>query len=147
MNLTDINLVELPHKSRRRIGRGRASGQGCTAGKGNKGQKARTGHSRQAANEGGQLPLFRRIPKRGFNNYRYRTEYAPVNVGWLQELQASIIDPALLMQVGLVDGPNDGIKVLGEGELTRAVTVKAHKFSATARQKIEAAGGKVEVIT
>ena len=147
MNLTDINKVRLPNKPKRRIGRGRASGQGCTAGKGNKGQKARSGYSRGAAHEGGQLPLFRRIPKRGFNNARYRKEYVPINVGQLEKLDAEVIDPVVLREAGLVTKVVSGIKILGDGQLTRAVTVKAHKFSSTARSKIEAAGGKVEELS
>lgn len=146
MNLTDINKVSTGRRGRKRIGRGPGSGQGCTSGKGHKGHKARSGYSRRAAHEGGQLPLFRRIPKRGFNNKVFRTEYSPVNVGQLAELGADTIDPVLLEKAGLVHEKRAGVKVLGDGKVDRALTVKAHRFSKSARSKIEAAGGTVEVI-
>lgn len=147
MNLNDINPVDLSNRRRRRVGRGQGSGNGKTAGRGSKGQKARSGYSRSAAHEGGQLPLFRRIGKRGFNNAVFRTEYAIVNLSQLNDLEQDVIDPVVLTEARIVSKMKAGIKVLGDGDLSRAVTVRAHKFSKSARQKIEAAGGKVEVIS
>lgn len=128
-----------------RVGRGQSSGLGKTSGRGNKGQKARTGNMHFAGFEGGQSPLSRRLPKRGFTNI-HREEFEVVNVGALAELPAgSVLDVAALVEAGLV---KDGrpVKVLGEGELTIALTVHAHKFSAAAKAKIEGAGGKAEPI-
>jgi large subunit ribosomal protein L15 len=136
-------------KEKKRVGRGQASGTGKTAGRGGKGQKARTGNMNFAGFEGGQMPLQRRLPKRGFTNY-FRVEYALVNVGDLEALPAETtrgaVGPAELFAAGLFKVHRDGLKVLGDGELTRPVTVRAHKFSASAREKIEKAGGKCEVI-
>jgi large subunit ribosomal protein L15 len=126
---------------------GRASGHGKTSGRGGKGQTARTGSSIRPGFEGGQMPLIRRIPKRGFNNARFATRYIPVNVGALNRFEdGTRVDEALLRQTGLANGRADGIKILGEGELTRKLTVCAHAFSASARAKIEQAGGTVEVV-
>ena len=128
-----------------RRGRGHGSGNGKTAGKGHKGQKARSGAPRPGF-EGGQMPLYRRIPKRGFTNI-WGTEYTIVNVDDLNKFEAgTVVNQALLEEAGVVKQVKDGIKILGEGELKVALTVQADKFSKTAAEKIEAAGGKAEVI-
>lgn len=133
-------------KQSKRIGRGHGSGQGKTAGKGHKGQKARSGGSIRPGFEGGQTSLARRIPKRGFNNI-FRTEYAIVNVSDLEKFtDGTVVDTELLKASGLVKKELDGVKILGNGELTKNLTVKAAKFSAAAKEKIEKAGGKAEVM-
>jgi large subunit ribosomal protein L15 len=133
-------------KERTRVGRGQASGQGKTAGRGNKGQKARTGNMHFAGFEGGQSPLQRRLPKRGFTNI-HRVEYAVVNLDQLAEFEAgSNVDSAKLIEAGFLRDTKKPVKILGSGELTTALTVHAHKFSASAKSKIEAAGGKAEAI-
>ena len=132
---------------RKRVGRGPGSGNGKTAGKGHKGQNARSGGGVRVGFEGGQLPLFRRLSKRGFNNYNFRTVYATVNVSDLNKFDDNtVVTPELLIESGLVTKELDGIKVLGNGELTKKLTVKANKFSLTAKEKIEKNGGIVEVI-
>ena len=134
-------------KTRKRVGRGAGSGLGKTSGKGHKGQNARSGGGVRVGFEGGQLPLFRRLSKRGFNNYEFRTVYATVNVGDLDRFEeGTIVTPELLIETGLVKKELDGIKVLGNGELTKKLTVKANKFSNSAKTKIENIGGKTEVI-
>lgn len=131
----------------KRIGRGPASGQGKTAGKGHKGQKARAGRGMNPGFEGGQMPLQRRLPKRGFNNI-FAKEIAIVNLSALEEVfeNGAVIDTEALLSSGLVKKELDGIKVLGHGELTKKFTVKANAFSKSAKEKIEAAGGTAEVI-
>ena len=134
-------------KNRKRIGRGPGSGNGKTAGKGQKGQNARSGGGVRPGFEGGQLPLFRRLSKRGFNNYNFRTVYATVNVGDLNVFEeGTTVTVELLKEAGLVKKELDGIKILGNGELTKKLTVKADKFSSTAKEKIENVGGTTEVI-
>mgnify|MGYP003417814284 FL=1 len=134
-------------KTRKRVGRGAGSGLGKTSGKGHKGQNARSGGGVRPGFEGGQLPLFRRLSKRGFNNYNFRTVYATVNVGDLERFEeGTTVTKELLVEVGLVKKELDGIKVLGNGELTKKLTVKANKFSSTAKAKIENVGGTTEVI-
>lgn len=132
-------------RGRKRVGRGNASGKGTTAGKGTKGQKSRSGKPNHPGFEGGQSPLYRRLArKRGFVN-RTRVEYEPVNVGALAQFDAnSVVTPDALLAAGLVKHPRMPVKVLADGELGVALTVRAHRFSAAARQKIEAAGGRVE---
>jgi large subunit ribosomal protein L15 len=132
-------------KEKKRVGRGQASGTGKTAGRGGKGQKARTGNMNFIGFEGGQMPIQRRVPKRGFSN-PFRVEYALINVGDLESLGLPEVDLEKLLEVGAVKAAKDGLKVLGDGELTKAVSVKAHKFSASAKEKIEKAGGKAEQI-
>ena len=132
-------------KEKKRVGRGQASGTGKTAGRGGKGQKARTGNMNFIGFEGGQMPLQRRVPKRGFTN-PFRIEYALVNVGVLEGLGLTEVDLDKLVEAGAVKSKKDGLKILGDGDLTKAVTVKAHKFSASAKEKIEKAGGKAEQI-
>ena len=140
-------LENLNTKTRKRVGRGPGSGTGKTSGKGHKGQNARSGGGVRPGFEGGQLPLFRRLSKRGFNNYNFRTVYATVNVGDLERFEeGTTVTKELLIEVGLVKKELDGIKVLGNGELTKKLTVKANKFSSTAKAKIENVGGTTEVI-
>src|SRR5205814_3051012 len=133
-------------KEKKRVGRGQASGLGKTAGRGGKGQKARTGNMNFIGFEGGQMPIQRRIPKRGFTNY-FRVEYAVVNVGLLDNLESSgTITAESLEEAGAIKRHKDGLKILGDGEVTKAITVRANKVSASAREKIEKAGGKIELI-
>ena len=130
-----------------RKGRGAGSGNGKTAGKGHKGQNARSGGGVRPGFEGGQLPLYRKLPKRGFNNARFGTKYAVINVGALNKFNdGDVVDSVLLLKSGLIDSVADGVKILGEGELTKKLTVQAKVFSASAKEKIEAVGGKTEVV-
>ena len=146
MKLHEMKYTEGARKNRKRVGRGNASGTGTTAGKGHKGQKARSGGGVRLGFEGGQTPLSRRLPKRGFTNFN-RKEYAIVNVESLNVFEdGTVVTPELLKETGLVKKELDGVKVLGNGELTKKLTVKASKFSASAVEKIEAIGGKAEVI-
>ena len=134
------------HK-RKIVGRGRGSGLGKTSGKGHKGQNARSGGGVRAIFEGGQTPLYRRLPKRGFNNYEFAIKYAVINVGDLNRFEdGTVVSPALLKEVGLVKKQLDGIKVLGNGILEKKLTIEANKFSKTALEKIEASGSKFEVM-
>ncbi len=134
------------NKASKRIGRGHGSGNGKTAGKGHKGQNARSGGGVRIGFEGGQMPLARRIPKRGFNNI-FATKYAIVNVSDLNKFkEGTVVDTELLVASGLVKKINDGVKILGNGDLTVSLTVKAAKFSQSAIEKIEKAGGKAEVM-
>jgi large subunit ribosomal protein L15 len=133
---------------RKRLGQGESSGRGKTAGRGGKGQTARSGSSIRVGFEGGQMPLIRRIPKRGFNNTRFATTYLPVNVGELNEFQdGARVDETALRSVGLANGSACGIKILGSGELTKKLTVVVNAISASAKTKIEAKGGSVEIVT
>jgi large subunit ribosomal protein L15 len=130
----------------KRLGCGESSGHGKTSGKGHKGQKARSGGSIRLGFEGGQMPLIRRLPKRGFNNAAFRTSYAIVNLGALEQFEdGTQVTEQLLREKGLVHGSFDGLKILGRGQLTRKLTVEANKFSQSARQGIEKAGGSVVV--
>lgn len=146
MNLSEIHPPRGQTQRRKRVGRGFGSGIGKTAGRGEKGQKSRRGYSRRRGFEGGQMPLIRRVPKRGFHNL-FRKEFAIVNVGRLEKLEGDTFDPEVLQQNGVVKKLGAGLKILGTGELSRAVTVSAHRFSKSAREKIEKAGGKVEVLS
>jgi large subunit ribosomal protein L15 len=147
MKLHELTIPAGSTKERKRIGRGTSSGQGKTAGKGHKGQKARAGRGMRIGFLGGQMPLQRRIPKRGFNNI-FRTEYAIVNVADLEKLfeAGATVDAQALIEVGKVKKLLAGVKVLGNGELTKKLTVKAAKVSEAAKAKIEAAGGTVEEV-
>lgn len=146
MQVHDLGAPAGARRERKRVGRGLGSGLGKTAGKGHKGQKARAGASLRPGFEGGQMPLQRRLPKRGFTNI-FRTEYATVNLERLGKFPAgSEVSPESLLATGTLRSLRDGVKILGGGELDRPLTVRAHAFSRTAREKIEAAGGKVEVI-
>jgi len=131
---------------RKRLGQGESSGHGKTSGRGGKGQTARSGSSIRIGFEGGQMPLIRRIPKRGFNNARFATTYIAVNVGELNKFDdGAKVDEAALRAVGLASGRASGVKILGDGELSKKLTVKVSAFSASARAKIEAKGGTCEV--
>ena len=140
MGRYEIKPADGSRSNRKRIGRGVGSGLGKTAGKGMKGQKSRSGYSRRPWFEGGQMPLQRRIPKRGFTNI-FKVSYQVVNLGDLEKLKADEVDQVSLAEAGLVRTPRKPVKILGEGELTRKVTVKADAFSNSARQAIESAGG------
>ena len=147
MKLHNLSPAEGSVKESFRKGRGAGSGNGKTAGKGHKGQNARSGGGVRPGFEGGQLPLYRKLPKRGFNNYRFGKQYAIVNVELLNKFaDGDVVDSAALLAKGLVNDLFDGVKVLGEGELTKKLTVKAAVFSASAKEKIEAVGGKTEVV-
>jgi large subunit ribosomal protein L15 len=146
MKLHEIKPAPGSTKRRKVVGRGRGSGHGTTAGRGGKGQTARTGSSIPAWFEGGQMPLIRRLPKRGFTNI-FKKDYAIINIEILDRFESGQeVTPALLVSQGLIRSRHDGVKVLGTGALTKALTVHAHKFSQSAAAKIEAAGGKVQVI-
>ena len=146
MKLHELKPAAGSKKAPKRVGRGTGSGLGRNAGKGEKGQNARSGGGVRPGFEGGQLPLFRRLAKRGFNNYNFRTVYSTVNVGDLNRFEdGTVVDIALLKEVGLINKELDGVKVLGNGQLTKKLTVKATAFSESAKEKIEAAGGKAEV--
>ena len=146
MKLHELSPAAGSTKEAKRIGRGHGSGNGKTAGKGHKGQKARSGSGMRAGFEGGQMPLQRRDPKRGFNNI-FATKFAIVNVADLDVFEANaVIDTQALQDKGLVKKLYDGVKILGNGDISKSLTVKASAFSESAKQKIEAAGGKAEVI-
>ena len=146
MKLDELKPAPGSNKKRKRVGRGDGSGHGKTSGRGHKGQGARSGGNTKPGFEGGQMPLQRRLPKRGFHN-PFRVEFAVVNLGQLDKLPAgSEVTPENLAEHGLVNGKNRRVKILGEGSLSKALIVKAHGFSATAKEKIEAAGGKAELI-
>jgi large subunit ribosomal protein L15 len=147
MKLHELQPSEGSKFSRKRVGRGTGSGLGKTSGRGHKGQNARSGGGVRPGFEGGQNPLYRRVPKRGFNNDRFATIYAIVNLDQLNRFAAGTeVTPELLLSEGILKNPKDGIKILGNGDLTVQLTVKAHKFSQSAADKIQAAGGKTEVI-
>ena len=146
MRLDELKPPQGAKKKAKRVGRGPGSGSGKTAGRGNKGQGSRAGGLKAAGFEGGQMPLQRRVPKRGFNN-PFRKRYAEVNVRELERFAAdTVVDESILRQSGLVRGAWDGVKILGTGQVTKALVVKVHRYSGTAREKIEAAGGRIEVI-
>ncbi len=146
MRLEELKPSQGARKKAKRVGRGPGSGSGKTASKGHKGQKARSGGVKGPGFEGGQMPLQRRLPKRGFTNI-FRKEYAVVNVGDLARVGGSgPVTPEVLLEKGLVSDLKDGIKILGTGEIKTGLTVRAHKFSKSAADKIQAAGGKAEVI-
>ncbi|HHV31397.1 50S ribosomal protein L15 [Caproiciproducens sp. LBM24188] len=146
MKLHDLTAVPGSTKEPKRIGRGHGSGQGKTAGKGHKGQKARAGRGMRPGFEGGQMPMQRRIPKRGFNNIFAKTIVA-VNVGTLNQFEdGAVVDTQALIDAGIVKTCCDGVKVLGNGKLEKKLTVKVNAFSESAKSKIESAGGKAEVI-
>ena len=147
MKLHELSPQEGSVKERFRKGRGAGSGNGKTAGKGHKGQNARSGGGVRPGFEGGQLPLYRKLPKRGFNNSRFGKLYTIVNVQSLNKFNdGDTVDAAALLAAGVINVVNDGIKVLGEGEITKKLTVKAAVFSDSAKEKIEAVGGKSEVV-
>ncbi|NQT85837.1 50S ribosomal protein L15 [bacterium] len=142
MNLTDLNNICGSHKKRMRVGRGRGSGKGKTSGTGHNGQNSRSGSGAGLLYEGGQMPLFRRLPRRGFNNANFTTRYAVVNVAALEAFDdGQEVTPESLLEAGVIHRIEEGLKILGNGELTKKLTVKAHKFSKSASEKIEQAGG------
>jgi large subunit ribosomal protein L15 len=147
MRLHDLKPRPGAKHRTKRLGQGESSGHGKTSGRGGKGQTARSGSSIRIGFEGGQMPLIRRIPKRGFNNKRFATRYLGVNVGALEQFDNSArVDETVLRAAGLANGRASGIKILGDGELNKKLTVSAHAFSASARTKIEAKGGTCEVV-
>jgi large subunit ribosomal protein L15 len=147
MGLHNLKPAKGSVRNRKRVGRGPGSGLGKTAGRGEKGQKSRSGFSRKPGFEGGQMPLHRRVPKRGFSNHPFKKEFATVNLGRLDVFEAgTIVTPELLLKAGIVRRLRDGLKVLGDGALTKALTVHAHRFSAKAKEAITGLGGKAEVL-
>lgn len=147
MKLHELVANEGAKQTKKRVGRGAGSGLGKTSGKGQKGQKARSGVSISATFEGGQLPLYRRLPKRGFSNAKFKIEYAVINLDDLNRFEnGTVVTPALLKETGIVKKGLDGIKVLGDGKLEKKLTIQANKFSASALEKIEKSGSKAEVI-
>ena len=147
MKLHELSPAEGSVKENYRKGRGAGSGNGKTAGKGHKGQNARSGGGVRPGFEGGQLPLYRKLPKRGFNNFRFGKTYAIINVQSLNKFNdGEVVDAAALLSAGIIHNVFDGVKVLGEGEIAKKLTVKAAIFSASAKEKIEAVGGKTEVV-
>lgn len=147
MKLHELSSLEGSVKNRKRVGRGPGSGTGKTSGKGEKGQNARSGGGVRVGFEGGQLPLFRRLSKRGFNNYEFRTVYSTVNVEDLNRFEdGQVVDIKALKEARLINKELDGVKILGGGELTKKLTVKANAFTKSAKEKIETIGGKTEVI-
>ncbi|MEI9812490.1 MAG: 50S ribosomal protein L15 [Acidobacteriota bacterium] len=145
MNLSQLRPPKGQKQKQQRVGQGMGTGRGKFSGRGAKGAKSISGYSRMRGFEGGQMPLHRRLPKRGFTNI-FRTEYSIVNVASLDRLDGTSFDPQSLLKAGVIHKLKDGLKILGMGELTRAITVKAHIFSASAAEKIKAAGGTVEII-
>jgi len=143
------SLSKTPEKKAKKlVGRGPGSGLGKTSGRGEKGQKARSGASIPAWFQGGQSPLFRRLPKRGFNNTRFETKFATINLNDLNEFfnDGDVVTPEILREKGIIKKQLSGVKILGDGELTKKITIKANRFSSKAVSKIESAGGKAEVI-
>jgi large subunit ribosomal protein L15 len=148
MGLDNLKPAKGATGSRKRVGRGPGSGMGKTSTRGEKGHKSRSGYRHRIGFEGGQMPLHRRIPKRGFTNARFKKQYAYVNLGSLESFEpGTIVTPEVLLEHGLIKKLMDGVKVLGNGSLTKPLTVQAHKFSASAQEKIASLGGKAEVLT
>ena len=148
MKINELKPAEGSKKRPKRIGRGLGSGHGRYSTKGIKGQKSRSGGAKGPGFEGGQMPLQRRLPKRGFSNAPFKKEYAIVNLDDIDKIihNVDIVSPEFLIEKGIIKDLKDGLKVLGNGDITKPITIKAHAFSKTARQKIEAKGGKVEVL-
>ncbi len=147
MKLNELKYNEGSKKDIKRLGRGSSSGTGKTSGRGENGQKSRSGGGVRIGFEGGQLPLYRRLPKRGFSNAMFKKTYAVINVSDLNMFdEGTEVTPELLFEMGIIKKQLSGIKVLGNGELEKKLTVRAHKFSDVAKEKIEAAGGKAEVM-
>jgi large subunit ribosomal protein L15 len=145
MNLSGLKPPAGQTKTRKRIGRGMGSGHGKTATRGSKGQRAGTGFGQKRGFEGGQMPLHRRLPKRGFTNI-FKKQYAIVNLGRLEKLEGDVFNLDRLVELGVVKKPGEGLKILGAGELTRQITVEAHWFSKSAVEKIQKAGGAAQVV-
>jgi large subunit ribosomal protein L15 len=145
MNLSNLHPAKNSRKNRKRKGRGPGSGKGKTAGRGTKGQKSISGYSRKRGFEGGQMPLSRRVPKRGFTNI-FKKEYSEINLDLLEKIKKDKIEPKDLVQAGLLKKESEAIKILGRGEISSAKEIHAHKFSQSAQRKIEKAGGKAIII-
>ena len=145
MNLSNLHPPAGQKKPRKRIGRGMGSGHGKTSTRGSKGQRAGTGFGQKRGFEGGQMPLHRRLPKRGFTNI-FKEDYAIVNLGKIEKLEGDAFSLERLMELGIIKKPGKGLKILGTGTLTRKITVEAHQFSKSALEKIEKAGGTAQVI-
>ena len=146
MELNELK-PSVPRKARKRVGRGESSGLGKTAGKGSNGQRSRAGGGTKPGFEGGQMPIIRRTPKRGFNNYPFKKEYAIINLDVLNRFEeGTVVTPELLLETGLVSKMLDGLKVLGNGNLEKKISVEAHKVSKSAQKAIEEKGGSVEII-
>ena len=145
MNLSQLHPPAGQKKARKRIGRGMGSGRGKTSTRGSKGQHAGTGFSQKRGFEGGQMPLHRRLPKRGFTNI-FKKQYAIVNLGRLEKIEGDSFNPDRLLELGVIKKLGDGVKILGSGQLTRKIQVTAHVFSKSALEKIQASGGTAEVI-
>ena len=143
MNLENIPTIKGTTHATKRLGRGEGSGHGKTCGKGHKGQKCRSGGGIPIGFEGGQMPLYRKLPRRGFNNFKFRKNYQIVNVGQLEKLEGDVVSRETLVAAGVIRDNNEGVKLLGEGELSKAFTVTVDKVSKSAKEKIEAAGGKL----
>ncbi len=141
MNLDKIPTIKGATHPTKRLGRGEGSGHGKTSGKGHKGQKARSGGGIRIGFEGGQMPLYRKLPRRGFNNFNFRTSFQTVNVGELEKVEGNTVNRESLLKAGLIRDNNEGIKLLGDGEISKALTVHVDRASSSATQKIEAAGG------
>ncbi len=147
MNLTDLNNASAAHKKRKRVGRGRGSGKGKTSGTGHNGQNSRSGSGAGLLYEGGQMPLFRRLPRRGLNNANFTTRYSVVNVGALEAFEdGQEVTSDVLIKAGIIHRVEEGLKILGNGALTKKLTVKANKFSKSASEKIAQAGGTAVVL-
>ena len=147
MGLHNLKPAKGATQKKKRVGRGPGSGLGKTSGRGEKGQKSRSGFSQRPGFEGGQMPLHRRVPKRGFTNARFRKEFACVNLEKLELFEAgTIVTPDVLLKRGVIHKLLDGVKILAKGDLTKALTVRAHKFSAKAQERIAGVGGKIEVL-
>ncbi len=146
MNLHEVMSDPQGRGKKKRVGRGRASGMGKTCGRGHNGPSSRSGYSQKLGYEGGQTPLIRRLPKVGFNN-PFRKEYATINVARLESIEEGVeVTPALLKEIGMVGNLRDGLKILGDGEISKKLVVCAHKFTKSAVEKIEKSGGEVKVI-
>jgi len=145
-NLSTLRAPKKANSNKKRVGRGMGSGLGKTSGRGHKGQRSRSGSRMMRGFEGGQMPLHRRLPKRGFTNYPFRIEYTPINLAAIAELGQKEVTPEVLKKAGLIKKLSELVKILGDGDLKSAVTVHGHKFSKTAQEKIQKAGGKAAVI-
>ena len=145
--LNEIRLNKESKQNKKRVGRGIASGTGKTCGRGHKGQKSRTGGKVQVGFEGGQMPLYRKLPRRGFNNFNFRKHFQTVNVGELEKIDGDTVNRESLLKAGLIRHNDEAIKLLGEGEVTKALNVQVDRASGSAIKKIEAAGGKLELAT
>jgi large subunit ribosomal protein L15 len=146
MDLSQLKPPKGQKHNKRRIGRGMGSGRAKTSGRGHKGARSISGYSKMRGFEGGQMPLHRRLPKRGFTNI-FKKEYAVVNIGRLDKMEGDEFSPERLAELGVIKKLGEGLKILGSGELTRAITVRAHLFSKSAQEKIEKAGGKAETLS